>query len=484
MRFTSFALVAVALFLAGCQPGKPAAGPPVVARWRFHGLAWLATQTNAPQLHDVLNIPEIAAVKPRGLSNVAEQLVVRLTSATNLALAAQLQPLVQAVLRNESAGEVTAEGWSLALQLPAAETAAVQASVLALPRSTGPGGAAPVTQVTNGWLLAGSTAAWLGRAAQLPALPADGLLDGEFDLPVIGRLDPRHWPRARIHLMTTNGLVRTLAQLSFTAAPLGELPAWKVPDDYMRDPIIRFTAARGLEPLLHDNEWFRVLGGGTAPDQISSWSQPDVSVRTWFAAPVEDGMARIAKIQEGLKGRVSTNAPKSDYNGVLIVNSNKSAVAVYNSKGVKGLLPSIGVVRQGTQDYLLTSMIHPASGTNRVPSELLAELTNPTVVYYDWEITAAAVPNWNVLFQYNNLSRGLRANALLPRAHYWMLAAAPKLGNSVTSIRRVTPTEFELTRNSGSGLTALELVLLTRWMDGPTEIIRGAPLPGLPRGPR
>ena len=484
MRLISPALVVGVLFLAGCQRSSPADRAAVVARWRFLGSEALASQTNAPQLRQVLNLPEAALVTPAAVSNVAQHLAIRLTASTNPALAAQLLPLVQAMIRFGSSGEIGADGWSLALKLPSSEAVAVQNSVRSLPRLAGQEAGLPAIQFTNGWLLAGSTPAWMDRASRLPALGVNGLLTGEFDLAAIFQLDARRWPRVQLDLNATNGMVRTTGALTFAASPVGELPPWKVPNDYLRDPIIRFTAVRGIESLVQDNEWFRVLSGGPVPDQFFSWSQPEVSFRTWFAAPVSNGMARIPKLHEALKERVSSNSPSGGYTGILILNSNKSAIAVYKPLGIPGLLPSIGVVSQGTQDFLLTSLIHPAKTTNEVPAELLAELDAPALVYYDWEITAAAVPNWNVLFQYNNLARGRRANAPWPHAHKWMLAAAPKLGNSVTSIRREGPTRYALTRNSGAGLTALELVLLTRWLDGPIGALPGEALPASPRPKR
>jgi hypothetical protein len=480
MRLMTWAAVAGALILVGCQKDPSAASGPSVARWRFQGTAALASQSDVPSVRDILQLKEASPVTPRAVSNVAQHLVIRLTGATNASLATQLHPLVQAVIQHPSAGEVTREGWSLALQVPAAVAADVQNSLLSLPRVTGQGGGLPVTRLTNGWLLGGSTAAWLDRAAALPALGKGEWFSGNLDLPTITGADPRHWPRIQLTALATNGQVRTRSQLSFRQAPLGALGEWKVPQGYVHDPLVRFTAARGIEPLVRDNEWFKFLSGGSVPDQLSSWSQAEVSFRTWFAAPIDSAGDRIARIQEGLASRVRTNAERGEFRGMIIPNSNRTAVAIYSPGGIKGILPSIGLARQGEQDFLLARFITSGKHTNPAPAELFSALKQPDLVYYDWELTAECTPHWNVLFQYQNLVRARRANALLPLAHYWMLAATPKLGNAVTTIRQRTPTEFELSRESAGGFTSLEWVLFTRWLDGPVDLMPGAPLPGLP----
>ncbi len=477
MRSLLLALAVAALFVTGCRHREADADAAVVARWRFRGVEELGKGDRVPALKATLGIPEAAPVKPRAATNLADQLVIRLTGATNGVLAAQLRPLVQAVAQYESAGEITAEGWSLAVQVPPAESAAVQSSVMALPPMAGQAAVQPQVRYTNGWLLAGSAAARLGRAASLPALGANGLLTGDFDLAVIGKVDPKKWPRVHLEFFATNGTVRTTGRLSFASAPAGDLPAWKIPDTLIHDPIIHFGAARGIESLLAGNPWFEVLSGGKVPDQLCMWSQPGALFRTWIAAPVDDGLARIPRIQTALDARVSTNAPVGQYVGVTLLSSNKSSIAVYNPTGPRGIMPTIGVARLKDQDFLMASVLRPARSTNPVPAELLGELNKPDLVYYDWELTGEAYLQWNVLVQYNKLVRGLRANALLPRSHTWMLAAAPKFGNAVTTVRRVSPTEFALDRSSSAGLTSLEWIMLTRFLDGPIVELRGMALP-------
>jgi hypothetical protein len=50
--------------------------------------------------------------------------------------------------------------------------------------------------------------------------------------------------------------------------------------------------------------------------------------------------------------------------------------------------------------------------------------------------------------------------------HTWLKAVSPMLGNTVTEITVTSPKQLTLVRKSHIGFNALELVLLTRWLDG------------------
>jgi hypothetical protein len=49
----------------------------------------------------------------------------------------------------------------------------------------------------------------------------------------------------------------------------------------------------------------------------------------------------------------------------------------------------------------------------------------------------------------------------------WLTAAAPKLGNCVTAVTKTGPGQLSFLRQSGAGLTALELHLLADWLESP-----------------
>lgn len=469
---TAIVVMVAALLGAGCggrsETGTAASKDPVLARWRFVGGQTLRGQSNAPAVRDLMTLPEAAGVGSRLGTNLTRLILDRIPGSPGRAAEGQLYPLVQAVLDHESAGEITSSGWVVAIRAGDLPAAAMGQALALLPR---PGGAtAPATLVTNGWWMAASSPAALAKSAGLPAATPGGVLNGEFDLPTLLGAGHEALPSVNLSVGTSNATVRTSATLKFAKAPLGELEAWKVPDEFMRDPLIRFSALRGTGPLIDSVEWLRSLAGGAAPGQVVSWAQSGVTFRNWFAVPVEDTATRIEKIHSNLQPYFGTTNDPGRYTGRLVVNSNRSAVTVFD---LKACFPMVGAVKQNGQSFLLTSFIPGEKSDRRVPAELLGQINRTNLAFYEWEITGESARNWNVLAQFNQLSQRRAPNPIGAKAFRWMLASTPKLGNAVTQLERRTPTEYLFTRKSDIGLNGLELVLLTRWIDDGFPILAG-----------
>jgi len=455
-----------ALVWVGCDSGKSSSSTgPVLARWRSAGAGILAGQTNLPVLRGVLTLPESAGLGDRLATNLTQLLLER--TAANVP-ASTLLPVVRAVVDGESAGEITTEGWVVAVRALGMETGPLTAAIAGWGRGA-------VATVTNGWWIAASGPGRLSRAGELPAATPTGLFTGELDLPGLLGADAAGWPRVAVTVGMSNAVVRTDAVLDFARAPLGELEAWKVPDGFIRDPLIRFSVARGIGPLVERVGWLKMLCGGVAPGQVTAWAQPEVTFRNWFAIPVADAPARITEIHRGLQPYFGTTNEPGEYMGRLIVNSNRSAVAVFD---LKACFPTISTLQQGEQSFLMAGFTPGLRSSNAIPAELRARIERPEIAWYEWEITGESARNWNVLAQFHQLTRRASPNPLNARGLKWLIAAAPRLGNSVTELSRITPTRYELHRKSDLGLNGLELVLLTRWLDGDAEIAR--PMPAIP----
>jgi hypothetical protein len=474
-------VVLTALLVAGCGRSGESSGTSskakVIARWRLAGGQALRGQTNAPVLRDVLTLPESVGVGSRMGTNLSRFLLSRWGRTNIAATEGQLYPLVEALMERESAGEITDSGWVLAIRGSDVPGAVLVPALSLFPRAAGV--AAPSTLTTNGWWMAASTPADLARAATLPTAVPGGLMLGEFNLPIL--LGPGHeeWPTIQVTVGTSNATVRTSATLDFAKAPLGELEPWKLPEDFIRDPLIRFNALRGTGPLIDRVGWLRSLAGGSSPGQVIGWAQPEVTFRNWFAFPVDEPNSRIEKIHTDLKARFKTNDPSGTYMGRIIMNTNRSAVAVFD---LKACLPTIGTVKQGAQSFLMASFVPGMKSTNRMPAELAAQINRPNLAFYEWEITGESAKNWNVLAQFNQLSQARMPNPFLARAFRWMLASAPKLGNSVTQVERRSATQYQFTRKSDTGLSGLDWVLLTRWIDSGYPGLN-RPMPSFPVTP-
>lgn len=475
-------VLGAAVLWAGCREAGPSgsgatsSGSALVARWHFVGGDRLRSQTDAPSLRNVLSLPTVSGVGSRLGTNLTRLVLDRVPGSPGRAAEGRIYPLVEAILENESVGEVTTTEWNLAVRGADLPVAALAEAVALLPRPAG--GAAPTVVTTNGWWLAASSPAQAGKAAAhlRPGSP----LSGYFDLPVILGKGHEAWPKVDVQLVFTNAAVRTSAQLEFAQAPMGELEAWKVPDQFIRDPLVRFSAIRGAGPLIERMDWPKFLLGGRTPGQVVSWAQPEVPFRSWFAFPVDDITKRVERIHEDVKPFFGTTNQPGPYRGQVALHSNHTAVAVFGKQ--MACTPRVVGATQAGESYLVVGFFQGKTNNAPMPAELLAQLQKPNLAFFEWEITSESWPNWNVLAQYNQILLGRAPNEPNARAHRWMSSLTNQLGNAVTQVERQSPTRFTFTRKSDVGLNGLELVALTRWLDAGFGALagRGPVAPPLP----
>ena len=118
------------------------------------------------------------------------------------------------------------------------------------------------------------------------------------------------------------------------------------------------------------------------------------------------------------------------------------------------------------RELVLGGLFPPSPLTNPPPAELLSQLTSqPKLVYYDWEITQTRLTSWRVLAQLFAMIAGKSQFTTNTAGLPWMMAVAPKLGNTATEITADSPAEWSLVRKSHIGFTGIELVALARWLE-------------------
>ena len=94
-------------------------------------------------------------------------------------------------------------------------------------------------------------------------------------------------------------------------------------------------------------------------------------------------------------------------------------------------------------------------------------MTRPNLVYYDWEITPAKFAHLVYLGQTARLALVLPQLPPESAALAFLVAIAPKLGNTGTEILQDGPARLSFVRNSQSGFTGAELHLLADWLESP-----------------
>lgn len=460
----------VALVSCSSEPRRSTAVSSV-ARWHFVGATQLQTQSTAPALASILVGTNSAPTGERLASNLVSAVLRRLGHTNTPLEAGTLAPLMADLLRHESAGEVAGSGWRLTVKLPSERVAAWQGAGSLLGGLTGSAGSA-VLGYTNGWLTAGagtvSLSSWL-------TLSNGAVLAAEGDLAKIFNGSRDNWPRIQVEASLQAGKVITRAGADFLKPPLRPLPAWKLPDRRAHGPFSQFAAARGISSLGGRIDWWREAFAGQPPDQAFWWSQPEVPFRNWMAVPTKNptgDIERLAKTMENVFGE------RGGRSGRVALATNHTAFAILDT--LKGLQPVVTEMKQDNDTFLVASLYPAARTTNPISANLRRLLEEKDLVYQDAEFTPEAVDHWNILFQLNHMLQSHLPNARNARAHSWMIENRSQLGDSETVIRQTSPLHLNLERKSSAGITGIELVMLTRWLDGNDYLFRHATPPPTP----
>ena len=297
-------------------------------------------------------------------------------------------------------------------------------------------------------------------------------LEANLDLPRLTTI----FPAFSSQLLTLNRLSLTLtgdganvitrAQLTF-AEPLPlQLEPWHIPLDLMHEPLIGFTAGRGLQPWLAVWKNWQNLPIGTPPDQLFLWSVAGSPYQTYLAAPLPDARQQVSALTGWL---LQTANPWLATNGYIAFDraENMNGVTWGNLPDIK---PFITSVETGSQSYLFAGLL-PATGTDAAgppPTGLIQDVLRRTnLVYYDWEITGSRLQPCLQLGQTARQIARRTQMSLDSTSLRWLATVIPRLGTSATIINHTGPNQLEFYRRATLGLTAPELHLLTDWLESP-----------------
>lgn len=512
MRRLSFAgsLVALLCALSACnqsdpKPAPPAATPPLssVARLHWLGRKQLDADTNAAHLTALWNLPESARLAAQVLEKLSAApwgLQRGSATPTNPPFA-QFRVLLDDVLAAESFLEIRGATnqpgeLAFAIHLDAGRAALWQTNLAAVFESLTGQRTAPTA---DGWTLtqarwpkrielsragewtlfglAAETNSSLGALAlQLQSFvptpagtPAPEFLAADFDAPGVSRALglgwhlPAAWPRIALNLTCGGGAVRTRAGLAFAQPLQLELADWNFPTNLIHDPLVSFTAVRGLTKWLDSMAVWQDLPLGPAPSQLFTWAANGIPLQTYLAIPAANASNQVEKLSASLLDR------SRQY---LLTNSfghlERATNGALNWVDFPFLPPSVAAMSLPAGDFIVAGWSPVARTNARIPIELISQfLPRTNLVYYDWELTESRVEAWIYLGQSLRL---VSHHAQLPPkgvAQNWLNALAPKLGNCVTAAALTGPNQLGVTRTSSCGFTALELQLLADWLEAP-----------------
>ncbi len=514
--------------LAACreQPATPPApkaapaptGP--VFRLHFVGLDKIATDPNTAKLNALLNNAEALATRKQVHDRLALVLpdVLFGPSVTRTNRSALIRPLLDELAASKFLFEThdeQAATWLLTVFLDADLRTkwstnlwqSADSAPITLP-AVGAGNFAWSTKTKTGHLLtvaAFDDCLMIGKAAgnapsafapaggkpgQHPALSTN-LIDLVADLSRLQTaLDlPKtiSWPQLAVSATVKGDALRSEATLKFASTAPWKLDAFRLPTNSVRDPLISFTAMQGFGDWLARLPEFKEWELKSAPNQFFTWARSDVPYNLLAAAPMAEASNSVVRAAPHALHTLGTNVAKAGI-GRIAFTTNRTEIGWV---GMPILVPFVRPAPEPGDDFLLfgsmAGIVPSGPNTNPPPVDLLNQfLPRTSLVYYDWEITEAKLAQWVPIFQ---LTAMLSANPSFPSvaaANQWLRSVSPKLGNTITEVTAVSPTELKAVRRSDLGLTAIELAWLTRWLDNPAFPAFAYPtnaMSGLPPSP-
>ena len=271
-------------------------------------------------------------------------------------------------------------------------------------------------------------------------------------------------PMAHFSLSNRADFVRTLVQFDFPKPHNWKAEPWQIPTNMIWDPLMDFTVVRGVAgaldglPILHD------IGWKTTPNQICGWGNRNLPFQLCYFAPMEDVHGQLQRMEP--KIRAELVAPQGlNLLGTIGWDTNRVRLE-WRSSGLPVAAPTAESVGIGAKEYLSLHFFPLIRTTQQPPRELFEQIAGRNdLVMYDWESTQYRLPTWRQFYQLAEISSRRALTQTNMPSQRWQLEVASSLGDAITELRATSPTEMTLVRKSTIGLTAFEMVTLSRWME-------------------
>jgi len=495
----------------GSGQGEVSNPPGDVSTIHWLGKKRLATDTNAASVMAIWNLPETARLGTQTLEKLAlaPWRLLKNDAATNGAPVALLRPLLDDLVTEEWHLVIhhptnQPAAWSLAIKLPAERFPLWQTNLAAVLESltgakatqTSDGFNCPSSILhppssdfvfrlsrTNDWIMLGFAPQYskpetrnselgngsLQSALRRPPPVPTNWLSLSLDPAALNRAFSFGWslpancPRVDLAMTGSDQSVQTRGSLTFVQPPSIHLQAWNIPTNLVQEPLVGFTALRGVAHWLDLKTFDNSLPVPTLT-QLFGWSVQGSPLQTYLAAPVPNASNLVAAISTYLIDRsrqyFSTNplghieqTPRGGLQWVELPFLPASLEATNITPG----------------EFILAGWSPVLPRPRPIPDALLAQfIASTNLLYYDWEITQPRVEGWIYLAQ---TFRWVGHLAQLPpngHAQVWLKAISTNLQNCVTRAVLVDPSHVAIARKSTIGFTAMELQFLADWLESPS----------------
>jgi hypothetical protein len=277
---------------------------------------------------------------------------------------------------------------------------------------------------------------------------------------------PENLPHIFVGVNGDGGTVFTRAKFTFPQPLPVQLEPWNIPVNLVHEPLIGFTAVRGVKPWLASWNTWSNLHIGAPTDQLYLWSLQGSPFQTYVAAPFPDAGNRMALLTENLLTNGNAWLASHGYIGFDRA-PDSNGVTWGNLPSIRPFIKSADGVDGG--GFIFAGLL-PDTGADASPAPagmIQYILGRTNLLYYDWEDSGSQVASYLYLGQ---TARQILRLAQLPLnsvSANWLGMLAPRLGASASIVSLTQPNQLSLFRRSTVGFTGAELQLLADWLESP-----------------